>query len=184
MSNEDFVSRQWLIDEYHRRHQGPPGGALKMIEEAPAADVEPRKRWIPVTERLPKRPENWPRCELRRCYFLVALESGCVKSLGFEFATMEWHTVGSPVTHWRPLPEPPKKKTVNEITPEMIEAAERNEKRIKEIVDRVYDELIAEKRAEIERLKAEIAKMPPQDYEKLAANPPVYPANNGGCCGG
>jgi len=37
----DFVSRQWLIDEYHRRHEGPPGGALKMIEEAPAADVEP-----------------------------------------------------------------------------------------------------------------------------------------------
>lgn len=43
MPNEDFVSRQWLIDEYHRRHQGPPGGALKMIEEAPAADVEPVK---------------------------------------------------------------------------------------------------------------------------------------------
>lgn len=64
--------------------------------------------WTPVTEGLPKRPENWPRCELRRCYFLVALESGCVKSLGFEFATMEWHTVGSPVTHWMPLPEPPK----------------------------------------------------------------------------
>jgi hypothetical protein len=73
-----------------------------------AADVEPKQRWIPVTEGLPKRPENWPRCELRRCYFLVALESGCVKSLGFEFATMEWNTVGSPVTHWRPLPEPPK----------------------------------------------------------------------------
>ena len=45
----DFVSRQWLIDEYHRRHQGPPGGALKMIEEAPAADVEPKRktgRWV------------------------------------------------------------------------------------------------------------------------------------------
>ena len=37
----DFVSRQWLIDEYHQRHQGPPGGALKMIEEAPAAEVYP-----------------------------------------------------------------------------------------------------------------------------------------------
>ena len=37
----DLVSRQWLIEEYHRRHQGPPGGALKMIEEAPGADVEP-----------------------------------------------------------------------------------------------------------------------------------------------
>ena len=48
MPNEDFVSRQWLIDEYHRRHEGPPGGALKMIEEAPAADVEPVRHghWI------------------------------------------------------------------------------------------------------------------------------------------
>lgn len=41
MPNNDFVSRHWLIDEYHRRHEGPPGGALKMIEEAPAADVVP-----------------------------------------------------------------------------------------------------------------------------------------------
>lgn len=42
----DLVSRQWLIDEYHRRHQGPPGGALKMIKEAPAANVEPvRHGW-------------------------------------------------------------------------------------------------------------------------------------------
>lgn len=41
MPNDEFVSRQWLIDEYHRRHEGPPGGALKMIEEAPAADVVP-----------------------------------------------------------------------------------------------------------------------------------------------
>ena len=38
MSN-DFVSRQWLLNEYDNRHKGPPGGARKMIEEAPAADV-------------------------------------------------------------------------------------------------------------------------------------------------
>ena len=38
---DDYVSRQWLVDEYLRRHKGPPGGALKMIEEAPAADVAP-----------------------------------------------------------------------------------------------------------------------------------------------
>ena len=44
---DDYVSRNWLIEEYHRRHQGPPGGALKMIEEAPAADVAPVRhgRW-------------------------------------------------------------------------------------------------------------------------------------------
>ena len=48
----DFVSRQWLIDEYHRRHEGPPGGALKMIEDAPAADVEPVRhgKWVPGKE--------------------------------------------------------------------------------------------------------------------------------------
>lgn len=46
--DDEYVSRKWLIDEYHRRHQGPPGGALKMIEEAPAADVVEVKhgRWI------------------------------------------------------------------------------------------------------------------------------------------
>lgn len=37
----DYVSRQWLLDEYDKRHKGPPGGARKMIEEAPAADVRP-----------------------------------------------------------------------------------------------------------------------------------------------
>ena len=32
----DLVSRQYLLDEYDRQHQGPPGGARKIIEEAPA----------------------------------------------------------------------------------------------------------------------------------------------------
>ena len=35
----DYVSRQYLLDEYDRQHQGPPGGARKIIEEAPACDV-------------------------------------------------------------------------------------------------------------------------------------------------
>lgn len=37
----DFVSRDWLLVEYDRQHQGPPGGARKIIAEAPAADVAP-----------------------------------------------------------------------------------------------------------------------------------------------
>lgn len=59
--------------------------------------------------------------------------------------------------------------------PEVIKACERNERRLKEAVDEFYNVLIAEKRAEIERLKAEIAKMPPLDYDKLAENPPEPP---------
>ena len=63
----DFVSRQWLIDEYHRRHEGPPGGALKMIEEAPAADVEPVRhgRWIHVPG---KQTRICSRCETDEPY--------------------------------------------------------------------------------------------------------------------
>ena len=38
---DDYITRQWLLDEYDKRHKGPPGGARKMIEEAPAADVRP-----------------------------------------------------------------------------------------------------------------------------------------------
>lgn len=63
--------------------------------------------------------------------------------------------------------------------PEVIEAYERNERRLKEVVDELYDVLIAEKRAEIERLKAEIAQMPPMDYDKLAEIPPEYPEKRG-----
>ena len=48
----DFVSRQWLIDEYHRRHQGPPGGALKMIEEAPAVEPVRHGQWIAKKKNL------------------------------------------------------------------------------------------------------------------------------------
>ena len=38
MSGE-YVSRDYLLGEYDRQHQGQPGGARKIIAEAPAADV-------------------------------------------------------------------------------------------------------------------------------------------------
>ena len=63
-------------------------------------------KWIPVSEKLPKKPDEYPKCELRRMYFLVSLESGCVKSLGFDFDDNRWHTTASPVVAWMKLPEP------------------------------------------------------------------------------
>ena len=42
----DYVSRQYLLDEYDRQHQGPPGGARKIIAEAPAAAVIDRREAI------------------------------------------------------------------------------------------------------------------------------------------
>ena len=56
----DYVSRQYLLDEYDRQHQGPPGGARKIIAEAPAEDVAPvvHGKWI---------EEWWHGEKTRRC---------------------------------------------------------------------------------------------------------------------
>ena len=37
---DDLISRTWLLSEYDKRHKGPPGGARKLIEEAPSAQPE------------------------------------------------------------------------------------------------------------------------------------------------
>ena len=52
--SDDYVSRDYLLGEYDRQHQGPPGGARKIIAEAPAADVvEVRHgRWMKDCDRV------------------------------------------------------------------------------------------------------------------------------------
>lgn len=47
----EYINKQALLAEYDCVHVGPPGGARKLIEEAPPADVVPvvHGRWI-VTE--------------------------------------------------------------------------------------------------------------------------------------
>ena len=41
MNNNDLISRAWVLAEYDRQHKGPPGGARKIMEEAPAVDAVP-----------------------------------------------------------------------------------------------------------------------------------------------
>lgn len=65
-------------------------------------------KWISVNDRLPKRPPNSCGLVVRRKRYLVALESGAVLSLSYEFDEDRWAGVGSPVTHWMPLPQAPK----------------------------------------------------------------------------
>ena len=45
---DDLISRKALLDAYDRVHIGPPGGARKLIKDAPCID-----RWISVSEKLP-----------------------------------------------------------------------------------------------------------------------------------
>ena len=38
---DEYISRAGILAEYDRQHQGPPGGARKIMETFPAADVRP-----------------------------------------------------------------------------------------------------------------------------------------------
>ena len=44
---DEYIKRQPLLDAYDAAHKGPPGGARKLIQEAPAEDVVPvvHGRW-------------------------------------------------------------------------------------------------------------------------------------------
>ena len=43
----EYIEREALLAAYNKAHVGPPGGARKLIEEAPTADVAPvvHGRW-------------------------------------------------------------------------------------------------------------------------------------------
>lgn len=106
---DDLISRKALIAEYDRVHIGPPGGARKLMEDAPAA-----LRWIPVEEGLP----TLIRCSAGTAYseavnvlttgrkVLTAIWDGIDFIADAEF----WGAEGEEVTHWAPvlLPLPPK----------------------------------------------------------------------------
>jgi hypothetical protein len=46
----DLISRAYVLAEYDRQHQGPPGGARKIMEDAPAVDAIPVE-WLEYMQR-------------------------------------------------------------------------------------------------------------------------------------
>ena len=108
-----YIDADALIAEYDRVHIGPPGGARKLMEEAPTADVAEVK-WIPVTERMPKgRRKYLCICvfgESKMQYYNVLMfhpeqnaENGYVTGPHFSNEGVE----DMRVTHWMPLPKKP-----------------------------------------------------------------------------
>ena len=64
---------------------------------------------ISVNDRLPEPKHEFD----ARNWYLVALSNGVVKELAYEFNNNSvfgygWRETAYPVTHWMPLPEPPK----------------------------------------------------------------------------
>lgn len=69
-------------------------GAIRKIKFVPA-DVEPVRRWIPVTERLPEESGE----------YLVAIGSMLYFSWFYKNDGV-WSFMNADVTAWMPLPEP------------------------------------------------------------------------------
>ena len=96
----DLISRSALIAEYDRVHIGEPGGARKLMVDAPAVD-----KWIPVTERLPEEDGRYL-CNTRSFAFPGSFYQTIMKYEKGGF--IEGYIYTDDVTHWMPLPEPPK----------------------------------------------------------------------------
>ena len=67
------------------------------------------QEWISVKDRLPEPKHEFD----ARNWYLVALSNGVVKELAYEFHNHSvfgygWRETAYPVTHWMPLPQPPK----------------------------------------------------------------------------
>jgi hypothetical protein len=54
----DLISRDYVLSEYDRQHNGPPGGARKIMEEAPAVDAVPvvHGNWKIMSHGFPPEP--------------------------------------------------------------------------------------------------------------------------------
>ena len=88
------------------------GRAAKVLESLPAADVEPVQEWISVEDRL---PDLIP-CNAGTAYSeaviawtsgrkaMIAVWDGIDWIAPFDY----WEAWGEEITHWMPMPQPPK----------------------------------------------------------------------------
>lgn len=157
-NNNDYVLRSDVLEiamEWCPDDDGSVGKVgdlremLDEIESIPAADVEPKRKWIPVTERLPEVEEGFTDCEsfaedkdgeyypigVYTCWESEpVLIFACIDGMKERHTARyeEWRFAdGRPkecgwidvsgdvelsfVTHWMPLPEPPKEGDDGEL---------------------------------------------------------------------
>lgn len=60
----ELINRQALLDAYDVAHKGPPGGARKLIQEAPTVDAEPVRHghWINIWDENDSNTSTFGRC--------------------------------------------------------------------------------------------------------------------------
>ena len=91
-----LINREDLIAEYDRVHVGAPGGARKLMVDAP--EVKPEQQWIPCSERLPEKEGN---------YLITAQPTyNHAKDIRIAHWSSRWvGYVKSEIIAWMPLPE-------------------------------------------------------------------------------
>lgn len=100
MASADYISREAAITTYKTFGHLNLHNAIEAFNEIPAADVRPR--WISVEERLPE--HGW---------YLAYGPTIKMEVLHFHSVEEVWSSeryYNIEVTHWMPLPEPPKEE--------------------------------------------------------------------------
>lgn len=100
---DDLISRSALLDICEQQ------GHVDVDDLVKALAVDP-VRWIPVEERLPEAWRNDKNAELVN-YMIYCPDFG-VDIGNYQAMAKRWLCMGLPckVTHWMPLPEPPKEE--------------------------------------------------------------------------
>ena len=105
-------------DEFDTKWGASQERIEEIIDFAPAADVEPKQRWIPVTERLPEEKISPMTMDYQYYPCVFDGRAGKREVRYYKFGKGHfWHGSGyidEYVTHWAepmPLPDPPKEDT-------------------------------------------------------------------------
>ena len=98
-----LINREALIAEYDRVHVGVPGGARKLMVDAP--EVKPEQKWIPVTERLPE-DGTW---NIFSDGETISVERYKMDAIDHFFPQGRWFSFDEAIA-WMPLPEPYKQQ--------------------------------------------------------------------------
>ena len=86
-----------------KRTDQETGGFTEHLADHLIANGVTVQQWIPVTERLP---------ESGKCVIIACengnVAEGCYQAYGKKWVQFRWSTERIDVTHWMPLPQPPK----------------------------------------------------------------------------
>ena len=106
---DEYIKREaaiaWFMPYVHAGESIEADVVISDLKGMKAADVEPVQQWIPVTERLPEIGRSVIAYNAPAKCAAEAMYKGEGRFLQFRWsARLQEHEV----THWMPLPEPPK----------------------------------------------------------------------------